>query len=38
MHRYELHLDNFKGDFLNFLHPRIKDIQIVVYRTNIVRS
>ncbi len=31
MHCCELHLDNFKGDFLNiyFLHPRIPDFQIL---------
>ncbi len=36
----ELHLDNFKGDFLNiwiFLHPQIPDIQ-VVSQPNIVLS
>ncbi len=32
MHCEELHLDNFKGDFLNiliFFHPQIPDFQIV---------
>ncbi len=42
MHCYEIHLDNFKGDFLNisifFLHPQIPDFLIVVSRPNIVRS
>ncbi len=38
---FELHLENFKGDFLNiliFLHPQIPDFQIVVSRLNIVLS
>ncbi len=32
MHCYKLHLDNFKGDFLNiwiYWHPQILDFQIV---------
>ncbi len=34
-----LHLDNFKGVFLNiFLHPQILDFQIAVSQTNIVQS
>ncbi len=41
MHCYELHLDNFKGDFLNiliFLHAQIPDFQIDVSLPNIVLS
>ncbi len=41
MHCQELHLDNFKDDFLNiliFLHPQIPDLQIVVSQPNIVLS
>ncbi len=41
MHSKELHLDNFKGDFLNiliFLQPQIPDFQIVVSLPNIVLS
>ncbi len=40
MHCYELHLDNFKGDFLNILNfyllLQIPDFQRVVSRPNIV--
>ncbi len=39
MHCLGLHLENFKGDFLNiltFLHPQILDFQIVESRPNIV--
>ncbi len=38
---WELHLDNFKGDFLNisiFLHPQIPDFQTAVSQPNIVLS
>ncbi len=41
MHCQGLHLDNFKGDYLNisiFLHPQIPDFQIVVSQPNIVLS
>ncbi len=39
MHCQVLHLDNFKGDFLNiFLHPQIPDFQIVASRQNIALS
>ncbi len=41
MHFYELHLDNFKGDFLNiliFFAPSDSDFQIVVSRPNIVQT
>ncbi len=37
MHSYELHLNNFKGDYFIFLHPQIPDFQIVS-RPNIVIS
>ncbi len=42
MYCYELHLDNFKGDFVSifrfFLLPQIPYFQIVVSRPNIVLS
>ncbi len=41
MHCLELHLDNFKGDFLNisiFLHPQTPDFKIYPSQPNIVRS
>ncbi len=38
MHCYELNLDNFKGDFLNFNFFAPSDFQIVVSQPNIVQS
>ncbi len=38
MHCLELHLDNFKDNFLIFLLSQIPDIQIVASQTNIVIS
>ncbi len=41
MYCKELHLDNFKGDFLNiciFMHPHIQDIQIVIFQPNVITN
>ncbi len=41
MHGKELHLNNFKGDFLNiviFLHPQIPDFQILSNQWNRIYS